>query len=408
MTKRVTHLVFSRRVGETALFKEKYDSSDDTVIVFPLRQEAEISGEKNAYLHLVKTLKKNGYKVLSLVSAETKTATFFSFFSLNRILQLRKLSRENRVKTVVLKIPTAAQIFAVPLLTLGFKGRVIVWVDGMCWQAPKWAILTRLLMTEPAETLLRMIINNTFWVRLAPLWKGDVVVATERQRQTIIKYAGSGMQLEVIPNSAPLSGPPQKLAPIENKKTISFGYIGHTYPVKGVEDILEALTILKNKGIRCDFHFAFSSRGPRKVVVQAAGDGHVVEGDVQVSEFFSKVDCLVFPYLAEWGTNVFPSVFLEASLFGVPVIVSDLEVFKEFYKGVTNTLYIEPGNAAHLAQTMQSVIEKKIQLASNAMIVENFTTRFPPSGFESKWRDQLDFARSGVVLNAGRNEENIL
>ncbi|MEO1575736.1 MAG: glycosyltransferase family 4 protein [Pseudomonadota bacterium] len=151
-----------------------------------------------------------------------------------------------------------------------------------------------------------------------------------------------------------------------------FGFLGRIEKSKGIETALRAMQILNERGVEAQFHIA--GRAPDEAYVDdltsrlpVASARYV--GYVDAQSFLDSIDCLVFP--SEWLEALGNSA-IEAFARGVPVIGSTAGGIPESVQHGENGYLFEPGNAATLADHMQTVATKPevhAQLSANALTV---------------------------------------
>ena len=147
------------------------------VMIYTFRNENAISGERQTTKFLHNYLKLNHQVIDQERYNSTEEQSFWSFLSISKYSNLINFSKGNLVDLLIIKIPTASQIFLIPLLTRGFKGEVVIWVDGLMWEFPRVKIFLEFIKREPLVFLARMIINNNIWSRLARFFPLNYVVS---------------------------------------------------------------------------------------------------------------------------------------------------------------------------------------------------------------------------------------
>ena len=161
----------------------------------------------------------------------------------------------------------------------------------------------------------------------------------------------------VIPNvvNTDIFYPAQKIT--SNK--ISFIHISTLIYQKNPEAILQALCLLKNE---CSFEMLlYGPNNPslESLITQLGLQYHVfIKGEVSqqiLSKEIQQSDALILYSRFE----TFGCVLIEANACGVPVIVSDLEVFHEIIEEGVNGIFAEGENPAALAEKIQQFILQK-------------------------------------------------
>jgi glycosyltransferase involved in cell wall biosynthesis len=72
--------------------------------------------------------------------------------------------------------------------------------------------------------------------------------------------------------------------------------------------------------------------------------------------YYNSADIFVFPSMSKHET--FALVTMEAAAFGLPIIVSDLKIFKKRIRNGYNGMYFKTGDADDLARLMTCLIEE--------------------------------------------------
>lgn len=324
--------------------------------LFTLRNQVELSGEANSQLAFVKFVTDSAVALIGHNEAlQGRLVPLLS--KISRLIKLCLISWGNVPEILVVKIPTAGQLYLVSLLTIGYRGRLIIWVDGLMWYPPPAKLLIQLLIREPVLTLARMIFNSPYWLKAVRTSRFEIVVSSEFQRDQITKVRPSVWHISVIPNSTHFNSHNDNKIPVKDLTRPIFGYIGHAFYTKGIHDFVDSLGILSERCSNFDAKFALSGLGSDRARQRIKSMGFYVQGKVIHEEFFKSIDCLVLPYWVDWGTNAFPSVILEALYFGVPVITTEHRTVRELF-GKDNNLYIsvKTNDACALADKLYEVV----------------------------------------------------
>ena len=101
-----------------------------------------------------------------------------------------------------------------------------------------------MLRKDFAVTIVRMILNNKLWCTFLMLFNFELIVASKTQKNQITPFLKKATPVHIIPNSICDLKPQQNKATDSNN--IIFGYIGHTYPIKGLDFLASAFQDLKN------------------------------------------------------------------------------------------------------------------------------------------------------------------
>ena len=367
------------------------------VSIYTFRSECEISGERKSTLFLESYLRSKYIFVDQKEYCSSKSSSFWSFFSVSKYLTLLKLSKSNFVDVLIIKIPTASQVFLIPLLVKGFRGKVVVWLDGLMWEFPGVKASWLLFKKEPLVLLARMILNSNILSAVAYFFPLTYVASSKTQKQQFSRYLHPRSKFHIIPNAVSYAddfSSHYKLS--DDKIGVKFGYIGHAYPVKGLSDIKKSFEMLHELNIAPSLNMALSGRGSLAQGELMALPNVLYEGLVDRMVFYSKVDCLIFPYLADWGTNTFPSVLLESMELGVPVIIPESKLSIELF-GKDGALFYERGNYVELANIVKQVYRGDMQLPSRSFLRALYKDRFRREDILKKWSLLLSVAASADI-----------
>lgn len=145
--------------------------------------------------------------------------------------------------------------------------------------------------------------------------------------------------------------------------TMTFGLLGRIEPAKGVEILLSATTRLKG-----NWRLRIGGRGDAAYVdrlKRAFPDPRIAWlGQVEASGFYRDVDVVVAP--AIWA-EPFGRVVVEAAAHGRAVIASRIGGLPEATADARQSVLVEPGDVAALAQAMQRTIQAPAEWRFGAM-----------------------------------------
>ena len=349
------------------------------ILAFSLREEARISGEAASFRLLEDVLDKLGI-ALERAPAEPSRGSP-TFDAIRRLAHLKKIADANACDTLIVKIPTAAQLPIVCSVTRGFRGRVVYWIDGLLWRASasvsQW---WDFLMKEPLLTAARALINNTLWTRAVGSRALEIVVSSQVQARELEPLLPRA-HIHVVPNGTP----EQAAGASRPERQFTAGYIGHAYLVKGVWEMLEAVRILERERVELPFRCALSGLGSARYQREATGARIEVLGEVDRAEFFASIDLLVAPYWVAWGTQTFPNVLLEAMQHGVPVLTTDLPVCRELFPGDL-AHFAPPHDAPALAAALADLALARRALPSPDRLRAHFAAHYSTAHIAAGWR----------------------
>lgn len=156
----------------------------------------------------------------------------------------------------------------------------------------------------------------------------------------------------------------------ERRNPPVIGTMGRFVAKKGFDVYIDALSILKSRGV--EFRAVLGGNGEEaenlKLRAAASGLGEKLSflGWVQdKKDFYTSIDIFCLPSLHE----PFGIVLLEAFVFGAPVVATDSEGPRDIITPNYDALVIEKGNAEALANALQSLLQDKAladKLAANA------------------------------------------
>jgi len=364
----------------------------DPALLFSLRREHPLSGESGARNFMLACFEKGLDGSATVEDADSLLDTSLLFPAVLRWFlrpwRFLRLLRSRKPSALVVKIPTLGQLPVVRLLTLGYPGRVLVWVEGLCWQAPVWRQTFRLLLEEPLLSLSRMVLNNRFWARVSSGSRWEFVVSSLVQEDEIRAIIPRS-EIHRIPNS--FRHPCPSVSSRERSGAeLRIGFLGHSYLIKGAKELLLALEILKKRGLPISAHFAFSDLGSRRLLRKVRCAGHRLEGKVELADFFQGIDLLVCPYWVGWGTNLFPNVLIESLYFGVPVLTTDLPMTREIFQDTDARAIFVPGpDPVALSNALGDLVSGEIKLPQREELMALFSKTFDPERTASQWKRLL-------------------
>jgi glycosyltransferase involved in cell wall biosynthesis len=194
------------------------------------------------------------------------------------------------------------------------------------------------------------------------LVNADALLAlTEHMKKKMIELIGKERRdIFVIPNGIDLSLFDNNARKItthslkagENERIIL--YVGRLEPIKGVRYLIQAMKILKNKGIANVKLLILGEGRERKyledlVIRLDLKDRVIFVGKVphhDIPVYMASADIFVLPSLSEG----FPGVILEAMAMGLPVIATRVTGLPEIIQDGENGFLVEPYNSIDMAE----------------------------------------------------------
>jgi glycosyltransferase involved in cell wall biosynthesis len=190
-----------------------------------------------------------------------------------------------------------------------------------------------------------------------------------------------GLSVVVVPNGVP----PRRAVPARNpaKTDWTLGVIALFRPRKGLETLLEALALLRGRGLPVRLRAVgsfetveYESRIRRLAnqleldsAIDWAGFAQDIDGEL------ARLDLFVLPSLFGEGL---PMVILEAMSAGLPIVASAVPGVPEAVRDGIEGLLVEPADPAALAAAIQRFVSGEVswqRLASGALLrhAENFS-----------------------------------
>ena len=140
-------------------------------------------------------------------------------------------------------------------------------------------------------------------------------------------------------------------------------YVGSVNKTKGVELLLRAASNIVS--VNRNIQFIFVGGGKinefRELAIKLDIDKNVrftgyVDDKVKLI-YYNSADIFVFPSMSKH--EVFPVVTIEAAAFGLPIIVSNLRIFRKRIKDGYNGLYFKAGDENDLTRAIMYLIENE-------------------------------------------------
>ena len=167
-----------------------------------------------------------------------------------------------------------------------------------------------------------------------------------KKEQTVL-LNGAGVNTEDFPL--------QPFADKTDDKRFRFLFIGRVMREKGIDELLEAMRILRDRGLGCVLNIVgITEEDYKEKFAEAAAEGWLCDRGFQkdVRPFIAGCDCFVLPSWHEGMANT----NLEASSSGRPVITTDIPGCREeVVDGVTGWL-VPPKDTAALAAAMENAV----------------------------------------------------
>jgi len=216
-----------------------------------------------------------------------------------------------------------------------------------------------------------------------------IFCVSRRVSQDIVKIVDA-RKVTVIPNWVPEL--PSAGAPDRHKGKINLLFVGRLEKYKGAGLILEAM-----RGLEHPVSLTIVGEGTYKFELQAMAVGldvHFAGFQSDPRKFYSETDIFINPSV---GPEGLPLVSLEAMSFGLPCILSDLDVHKEISGDGESAALFTIGEAADLRRRIA-------ELASNLGLRSGFgrqaraaiVARHSPQVARSAYLEQLESLRKAA------------
>ncbi|HNQ49907.1 MAG TPA: glycosyltransferase [Candidatus Omnitrophota bacterium] len=192
----------------------------------------------------------------------------------------------------------------------------------------------------------------------------DFFICPSRHMADSLEKAGfSHDKIRVIPYGIQTARFKRSRAVLSNGKMFTFGYVGYLGPHKGVEILLRAFDLLRNKDravvdlVLCGYERTYL----KQITDMCAGLGisrrvrfYSRLPNTRIDAAYSKINCFVLPSI--WPEN-HPVSITEAMASGIPVIASDIGGTRELVEDRKTGLLFPCGDASKLAECMERFIE---------------------------------------------------
>lgn len=193
----------------------------------------------------------------------------------------------------------------------------------------------------------------------------------------------------------------------DQHRTFRIGLVGQVAPNKGHDCLVEAVRLLKDRGIKCVAN-VFGSGDPAYVIqlkakiaqANLAGIWNWMGYESDKTKIFGSMDVCVVPSC--FG-DPFPTVAMEAGAYGLPVVASRVGGLPEIVEdGVTGWL-VDVNSARQFADKIEWVCQHPnlaavMGIAGRERVFREFTVEKMVAEFESLFNESLDVASEGALL----------
>lgn len=199
------------------------------------------------------------------------------------------------------------------------------------------------------------------WIETQSLRKcSHLITVSESLRQDCLSKGVEESRVTVVHNGVPAIRPPRTSTPVPGK-TWTIGMVALMRPRKGLEFVLEALSLLAIQGhdvrLRCIGPFenteyeTFINQRISELVVENRVERVGFTSDVPA--VLAQLDAMVLPSMFGEGL---PMVVLEAMAAGLPVIATRVEGTPEAIRDGIDGLLAQPCNSDSLADAIRTLI----------------------------------------------------
>lgn len=231
------------------------------------------------------------------------------------------------------------------------------------------------------EDIIAKSASNFLFYSIIRRKVSQFIAVSAAVEKTLIALNIPSSRITVIPNGIPDFKEIQSKYRNENKDKFTIGIVGQIVPRKGHILLVHALDIVERsgKGFRC----MIIGRGDTNYIqeVKEWVERYALESRIQWTDYirdryliYKELDILVVPSYEE----AFGLVALEASLFGMPVIASNVGGLAEIVQdGVTGFLF-QPGDYEQLADKIILLNDNKdlrmnMGMAAREYALKSFT-----------------------------------
>lgn len=186
-----------------------------------------------------------------------------------------------------------------------------------------------------------------------------VITVSNISRYALLSSGHNSSKIAVIPNAISelsLSDRSEKISKPYNSAT-KFLYVGRLFPRKGIDILIDAISILSKEGID-DFFVDIVGQGPlfgyckKKIEKNNLRNCNMLGlvPQPKLDKLYREADCFICPSRLEG----FGIVLLEAAANNLAIISNDIPVFKEIYSK-DEALYFKQNDPDDLAQKIISL-----------------------------------------------------
>ena len=290
-----------------------------------------------------------------------------------------------------------ADIVSIPNLPYGLQFLANLWLP-LYFLVRKYDVIIEDEMAHTAVCLFNLwaryvtrtrivaIVHMFSWIAAGGNWLGplvrsiektmlssaDLIIANSRHTKEAAEKMGLPADAIAVVYPGLDTGLVRETTP-RHSDTMRLLFVGNWDPRKGLDTLVDALSLLENPGIVLDivgedsFHPRYAKRVRRSVAASGMENSirfHGRVGRESITRFYSQADVFVLPSSYE----PFGIVFAEAMSFGLPIVAADAGGIPELVEHEDNGLLVPPNDATALAAAID-------RLSSNADLRERLGKR---------------------------------
>ena len=216
------------------------------------------------------------------------------------------------------------------------------------------------LFKEKQPFFIKRILSEVF------SWENPFIVLSDKEREQIQGLYGT-KNVVVLPNCVTVPTYNDTRC-YDNGSGLQILYLGRIEPNKGMDYLLEAMKILKEKGRAFTLHFAGVEQGKNGYIERfqsLLGEQFIYEGVVsgdQKTNLFKRCHIFVLPSFYEG----LPMSLLETMSYGLVPVVTDVGSIGEYVKDGENGLLLK-------ARDAQSIVEALDKLRSDGELLQRLS-----------------------------------
>jgi glycosyltransferase involved in cell wall biosynthesis len=271
------------------------------------------------------------------------------------------------------------------------------------------------VLAAPRFYLPQLTVNNRALAHLSGFRAARYVVASQLQANELVSLGVPVHRTSVIPNVVDLDHVGGDFSddqlPLPDGSPI-ISYVGHFNHVKGVDVLVRAFPEVLQAYPKALLLLAWSGLGPIGPIERAMREARVEEcvrivGRLPLGGILRRSDVLALPYRLSMGQATYPSLLLEAMAAGIPLVTTDLPLFREIMRDGETAEMARPEDPADVAQRLlrllgdpahrQAMVQRQRRLTQRA-----FHPNLLAGRYEAMYEDVV------ATANRSRSEAHVL